>query len=93
MGADADRRGCKDLLHVAPAEVGIGLQHQGNDARDDRGREGGAAEIVGDVADLEPVGSYLEAGYGVVHLVGRDDSRTRRCAGPESAGRSAYQEV
>ena len=39
-------REAQDVLHVAPAEIGIGVQHERDDAGDDRGGGRRAAEIV-----------------------------------------------
>ena len=40
------RREAQDVLHVAPAEIGIGVEHERDDAGHDRGGGRRAAEIV-----------------------------------------------
>ena len=46
IGGRVPRGGAhQDFLHIAPAEVGIGLQHQSNDPADHGSGGGSAAEI------------------------------------------------
>ncbi len=55
-GADGE-----DLLDVAPAEFGVGFEHQGNDSADDGGGEAGALDGAAVVAECGAVVAHQDA--------------------------------
>ena len=79
-GIDLTRRIGEDLLHVAVAEVGVGLQHERHDTGRDRRRRRGAAEGAGIV---------VAAVTGRADTVGGPDAAAVAAAGcPDQDGRA-----
>lgn len=56
-------------MNVAPAEVGVGFEDEGDDAGDERGGGGGAAEEVG-VSSFRGEGGGGDAGLAFVVIRG-----------------------
>ena len=56
-------------MNVAPAEIGVGFEDEGDDAGDERGGGGGAAEEVG-VSSFRGEGGGGDAGLAFVVIRG-----------------------
>ncbi len=78
----------KDFLHVAPAEGGVGLEHEGDDTGNDGSGGGGSVEGVGIVFVAEVAGRAAGVVAVVAGEIGGDDAGGRGL----SAGR-AYDDV
>src|SRR5690349_13113043 len=64
--ANLGRRIGENVLHIAPAEIGIGLKHQGDNAGHDGRGTRGAAEAVGISRVRQPAVAVVQVGARII---------------------------